>query len=482
MEKLLKELQGKPLQDAEDDTVLWTRLAQEITQQQPGTTDLWSSLKQRLDLTKKKPRRLAGVEVACQPSTRGDPVYVLKSPLRPSYLKLDARDYTLFEQMDGEHTVRDLAVAYFVQFQAFPFDRLVHLLEQLKANGLLEEKACDVFGQVTTQVAARRLAYRLQHLADQATQMELSLKGGDRWFDALYRRIGHLLFTPLARLVYLLLTPLGLALFIWLLATGAYPLLTAGGSYALGLLVLTLADAVMIVIHECGHGMALKFYGRHIPKTGLLFYFGSLAFFVDATDAWMASRRSRMVISFAGPFSTILVGCLLTIVMVLFPGLPLNPILFQAAFMGISSALLNLLPLLECDGYFVLMDWLEIPMLRQKALAFVRGALWGKLVAHARWSHEEWILTCFGLLTAITTGLIMISAIYLWQSQVTSMLGELTSGRDPIAAVLAGALTIIVGAPLVLGLAIRGVLFGGVVLDRMLKMTPRSLFFYLCIF
>jgi putative peptide zinc metalloprotease protein len=145
--------------------------------------------------------------------------------------------------------------------------------------------------------------------------------------------------------------------------------------------------------------------------------------------------------------------------------LPINPILFQSVFMGIFGALMNLLPMLECDGYYILMDWIEIPMLRKKSLAFLKEVL-GKLFARHRFNREEKILTVFGVVTATSTGLIMAFAIYLWQSRVTAMLGELASGNDPVSTILAGALAIIVGAPLILGLGIRAILLVGAMIER----------------
>jgi hypothetical protein len=441
-------------------------------QERSASLDLWQTLADRLDVTQKKPRRVAGFEVACQPSTHGDPIYVLKSPSANHYLKLDARDYVLWEQMDGEHTVRDLAVAYFMRYSAFPFERLVQLLAQLKANGLLDERPMNVFGGATTHVAARRLAYRLQHFAETATQKELALNNADGFFDALYRRAGWLWFTRTARLLYLALTPLGVAVFGWLLLTGAYPLLSSGGSYGLGLIVLMSANYAMILVHEGGHAMALKFYGRSVPKGGVLFHFGAPAFFVDATDAWMVPTRARMVISFAGPFATIVLGSLLAIAIVIFPSFPLNPLLFQAAFMSFFSAIKNLAPLLECDGYFILMDRLEIPMLRKKSFAFLREQVVGKVAARAAFSREELILTYFGLFTAVITAFIVVVAVYLWQSRVTAMLDALLSGSDPVSTILAAPMVIMVGAPLVFGLAIQATLIAGTMIERVQRLKP----------
>ncbi len=80
--------------------------------------------------------------------------------------------------------------------------------------------------------------------------------------------------------------------------------------------------------------------------------------FVDTTDAWFESRRRRMMISLAGPASDVVLGgafalaCLVTA-----PG-GVRDVLFQVAFGGYVGALFNLNPLMERDGYHVLVDLL----------------------------------------------------------------------------------------------------------------------------
>jgi putative peptide zinc metalloprotease protein len=449
---------------------LWGTLERAVDQERPVHMDLWQSLKERLDVSQKKPRRIPRAEVAVQSTARGEEVYVLRSPVANTYLKLDGRDYFLWEQMDGEHSIRDLAVAYFARYGAFPFDRLMQLLAQLKAGSFLEEKTLDVFEAVSRRFDARSLAVRLQHFSQTATQKEFSLKRADAFFDSLYRRVGRLLFTRPARTVYWVMAPTGLVLFLWLLFSGAYPLFSSAGSYGLGLVILMLANYVMILFHECGHAMAIKNYGRRVPKAGMLFYFGSPAFFVDATDAWMIPKRGRLIVSFAGPFATVLTGSLLAIAIAVFPSFAWNPVLFQLAFVCYFSAVMNLLPLLECDGYYVLMDWIEIPMLRKKSLAFVKEKLLGKLKGRSPFNREEKILSVFGLLSALSTAIILFFAIYMWQSRLAAMLRDLASGRDPVSTLLAGGLAILVGAPLIFGLLIRGLLLIAALAERARKL------------
>lgn len=438
---------------------LWGTLEQAVEQEREATLDLWDTIEERLDLSKKKPKRIANVEVAFQERTHGEAYYVLRSPETNTYLKLKPRDYFLWELMDGEHSVRDLAVAYFVKFGAFAFDRLMHLMAQLKANHLLEEKPVHIFGAISQRFAAQTLIYRLQQFSETSTQKELSLKNADRFFDALYRRVGRLFFTRAAKILYGVAIVVGLAFFVRELLAGTYPLLSTAGSYGLGLIALMLLNYVMLFFHECGHAMACKSYGRKVPKAGVLLYFGSLAWFVDTTDIWMVPKRARIVVSLAGGLATVLLGSLLAIFIAAFPSFPLNPFLFQAAFMGYMGALLNMNPLLEWDGYYILMDWLEIPLLRKRSFAFVKDKLLAKLFKErSKFSREERIFTVFGILAAIWTGINVFFGVFLWQFHVKRMVQELLSGRDLLSLILIGGLMIVSGATLVLGIIIKAVL------------------------
>ena len=115
--------------------------------------------------------------------------------------------------------------------------------------------------------------------------------------------------------------------------------------------------------------------------------------------------------------------------------------------------MLNLNPLLELDGYFILMDWLEIPMLRRRSLQFVRRQLLSKIAARASFSREEKIFAVFGVLalgyTVGVTGLVL----FFWQSRVSSVL-ESVGGW--VFWVLVGLIVVVVGIPLALGLWVLG--------------------------
>ncbi len=447
---------------------LWATLAENIDAAPAPAANLWTNLENRLDFSRRKPRRAAQVEVVRQVSARTGEYYILRNPQADTYLKIDAQDYFLWERIDGDHSVRDLAVAYFAAFRSFPFDRLVQLLAQLKAKCMLEERPVHVLGSVAQRLEERTLAYRLQRFSETSMSKEFSIKNVDGLFAALYRRVAWPIFTRPGLVVWSLAAIAGLILFVRMLAGGTYPLVQTAGSYGLGLLVLLLGSYIHIFFHECGHALTCKHFGRSVLKGGFLFYYGSPAFFVDTTDIWMAPKGARIVTSCAGPAADLLVGGLLMIVIALFPGIPFAAVLFQLAAMAYLGILTNLAPFIELDGYYILMDWLEIPLLRKKSLAFVRERLAPKLlIERTPFSREERIFAIYGLLAGAYTVFTVVLTIILWQSQVGKLITTALSGRDILSAVLIGGLALMAGIPLILGLLVRAVLLTRAAAERL---------------
>ena len=83
---------------------LWRDLKRDVKQQREPILDLWQNLRDQMNLAKKKPKQLDTIKVAFQEGSRGESNYVLGNPGAATYLKLDLRDFFLWELMDGEHS------------------------------------------------------------------------------------------------------------------------------------------------------------------------------------------------------------------------------------------------------------------------------------------------------------------------------------------------------------------------------------------
>jgi putative peptide zinc metalloprotease protein len=86
---------------------------------------------------------------------------------------------------------------------------------------------------------------------------------------------------------------------------------------------------------------------------------------------WLEGRWPRIAVSLAGPYTNLVIGSLASIAAWFVPNAVLSAVLWEFALLSYLGVLLNLNPLMEFDGYYVLSDLLEKPNLRPRALAWL---------------------------------------------------------------------------------------------------------------
>ncbi len=443
-------------------TSFWGRLRQAASRADEGRLGLWAWLKEKLDLAQYKPEAAPGVVVR-QLAGREGLYYILKNPDPKTYYRLSERDYFLWQQMDGTRTVKDLVVAYFMEFGSFAFARVATLVNGLRANLFLSERPVDLYRQVRRQLVRRRPSYRWNRILSAFFEKQFAVGGLDRWLAGLYRWGGRLLFTLPLQMVYALLSAAGLYAFLQVYRSGKYDFVTVGGSTGLGLMTLILANLAVILFHEMGHALTVKHFGREVRRGGFMIYMGMPAFFVDTMDIWLEGKRARLAVTWAGPYTGLILAGLASVVMAARPDFALNPVLYQFAVIAYLTVFLNVNPLLELDGYFLLMDGLEIPMLRRKSLEFIRTGLWQKLKEMreagqtaketvASFSREERIFAIFGLLSAVWTAYALFAAANVWQARLLTSLRNLLTQGGSLVRMLVSLAIILFSLPFVLAI------------------------------
>ncbi|MHC4994160.1 MAG: efflux RND transporter periplasmic adaptor subunit, partial [Planctomycetota bacterium] len=138
------------------------------------------------------------------------------------------------------------------------------------------------------------------------------------------------------------------------------------------LLLLSATFLVVKVIHEFGHGLAAKHHGLEVHDMGILFMVFMPMFYVDVSDAWMVPRRrDRLWINAGGVCIEFLFASVAVWVWLgTDPGV-VNQIAFNTMLAAsVTTLLFNINPLMKYDGYYFLMDWMQIPNLRAKAGQF----------------------------------------------------------------------------------------------------------------
>jgi putative peptide zinc metalloprotease protein len=197
------------------------------------------------------------------------------------------------------------------------------------------------------------------------------------FFELVYLRAGWLAFTRGGLTAIGVTIGAGLAAFVFLIVARYGTPFVVAHKYALGALVFFLGRLVVVGAHEAAHALTMSSFGRRIGEAGVKLMLVFPYAYVDTSDAWFESRRRRIAVSAAGPISDLMLGGAFALVCLAAPRGATRDIFFQLAFGAYLGALFNLNPLLERDGYQMLVDVLREPGLRPRALQHLRARLAG---------------------------------------------------------------------------------------------------------
>ncbi len=444
---------------ASDRAGVWHGLKRRLqANESHSSSEIWSVLGERVDPTQYRPCAITDVAEE-QVTEDGVALTVIRSP-RGNYVRLTPPQRVLWHQMDGTRTVGQLATLAFLQFKQLLL--VGDFVAALKHEGFLTESPVGVYRSLGAQLEARTTEgwgrKVLRFLAGQRWQ----LHNIDHVYGALYRVFGRVLFTPFFAGLWMLVAVAGAAIFL-LLLTSAQASRTGGPALPFEIVTLWVALLISFLLHESAHALAVKHYRRTLRGGGVMLYFGVPAFFVDTSDIWRSPRRARILVSAAGPMSDLFVGGLAAALAYADPSSPVAPVAYKLAFTCYIATLFNLNPLLELDGYFILLDWLRLPDLRRRALAFIRGPLWQKFqwttnqqrrtIAVSPFSREERVFTLYGALTLLYSVIAIGFAFQFWEKWLWGTIRSLWDTHNLINQVVATLLFVLVAVPLVGALA-----------------------------
>ena len=121
-----------------------------------------------------------------------------------------------------------------------------------------------------------------------------------------------------------------------------------------------------------------------MPRAGIKLVLIFPYAFVDTSEAWFEPRGRRIAISAAGPVSDFALGGAFALASLLSGPGALRDIEFQVALGAYLGALFNLSPMLDRDGYHILIDLARQPNLRARARIWLSARLAGRQAEGAR--------------------------------------------------------------------------------------------------
>jgi CRP-like cAMP-binding protein/Zn-dependent protease len=372
--------------------VLTSALASALTREPPVRADLYVNLNESLEVANLRPRLRDGCETKIFRLRWGNDFAMLARDDRELHYRLEVWEAELLPKMDGTRTVGDLVVERMEAGGGLDAEPVTDLVVALYGGGFLDPAPI-----ATDELIADRLdpaSPGRKKLKRFGKTLQIEWKGADRLVRFCYRNLLRPFFWWPVALVSGLVALAGLAAFIDVAASGRFHI---GENSAPTEAAILLALAFFLTfMHELGHSVVISHYDRKVKSAGFLIYFGSPAFFVEATDSLMLEQRQRILQASAGPFTELIIAGVASLVIFAFPDGPLADLLYKFALLNYIVIFLNLVPLLELDGYWILSDLIQLPDLRPNSLQFIQHDLWHKIRTRERLTPQEWGLGAYG--------------------------------------------------------------------------------------
>ncbi len=370
---------------------------------------------------KERPAIHGHFEISPQVERNGQSIFIIKNLDHPEYLKVSPLEMFLWEYMDGRNTLEDLERLFHEKFGLSGLKRIENLINLLDNKGWIVIHDRKRAQRTPEFPAVSLFARRLSAIS----QTRITIRGFDHSIQKIYDCCLWVIFTPLGQGMLGIVTAIGLVLF-WVQARQTPPQSSAPITWV-STLIFTLAYIlVTLMMHEFAHALTCKHFGREVNAAGFMLYFGMPAFFVDTTDVWMAPRRARILVSWAGPYANFILAAVASIVYSLWPGLLWKAYLFQFVALSVFVGLFNLIPLLKFDGYYILSELFGQYNLREKTFRFfMGGALVDKVFRREPFSKEELTYVLYGIPAFFASAFLIHLAWRAWQGFFGDILNQL---------------------------------------------------------
>lgn len=343
-------------------------------------------------------------------------VHFVKDPRADWYFRMGPKEAFVLSRLDGTRSPVEIGEEYAAEFgKRLGDEHWARILALLGTRRLLAGTEGDEPAAAPARAARTVLKARWP------------LVDPDRLLSRIERRL-RWIFSPL---LILPLSAVLVALLSWVATRVPALYAEATGVWHTPMIVVVFAVSWgTLALHELAHGLTCKHFGGHAPEIGVIWRFPLLAPYCKADDMVLFERRgARVLTSFAGVFTGLLV---LVPFWAVYPFLPpgneLRGAIASMLLFGSATTLLNLVPFLQLDGYFMLNHALGMVNLREESyrylLMFVKARLRrGERIDYPR--RTRLVYLAYGL-SSLVFGLGLASAVLTsWFSVLSEYVGGL---------------------------------------------------------
>ena len=318
--------------------------------------------------------------VARQQRYQGRTYWVVKEPVGLNYFRFHEEEYAILCMLDGHTSMEDIKREFEQNFtpQKVSFQDLQQFIGMLHRSGLVIGDAA----RQGVQLRKRRDEKKRKELLGKVSNVfALRWRGIDpeRLLNRIYPYTAWF-FHPVMMIIVAImgLSALTLVTIQFDVFRSRLPTFHAFFFGYKNWFYLLAVLAAVKVLHEFGHGLTCKHFGGECHEMGFMLLVFTPALYCNVSDSWLLPNKwHRVFIGAAGIYVEIFLASIATFLWWFSdPTTMINQLSLRVMFIcSVSTILFNGNPLLRFDGYYILMDILEIPNLRQKSTEILKRAM-----------------------------------------------------------------------------------------------------------
>jgi putative peptide zinc metalloprotease protein len=309
--------------------------------------------------------------VANRQRYQGEGFWVVKEPVGLQYFRFHDEEYYILNMLDGHVSLQQIKDGFEQRFapQKITFGDLQQFIGMLHRSGLVISNSP---GQGKALRERGRVKKNKETMGKFANLFAIRYRGFDpeRILNAILPWLGWM-FTVPALIFFVLLLGSASLLLASQYETVYARLPTFQQFFAADRwIILAATMAIVKVIHEFGHGLSCKKFGGECHEIGFMLLVFTPCLYCNVSDSWMLPNKwKRVWIGAAGIYVEMILASIAAFVWWFTEqGTTINDLCLNMMFLNVvSTIMVNGNPLLRFDGYYILMDALEIPNLRQKS-------------------------------------------------------------------------------------------------------------------
>jgi len=305
-------------------------------------------------------------------SYRGELWYVLQNLVTGRFHRFPPNVYFIMGLMDGKRSLQQIweSAAEKLADDVPSQQEVIQLLTQLFNADVLQTDVFPVIEEMQNRSQKMQRQKNMQHLRSPLS-IKIPLFDPDRLLSALLPWF-RWCFTPAVLLIWVLVIISGIVL----AAQYWEPLTENVVDRALSLeniLLLWFVFPVVKILHELGHGLAVKHWGGEVHELGIMFLVFMPVPYIDASaSSGFQQKRRRVLVAAGGLIVELFLAVMaLLIWMNAEPGMTRAVAFNIMLIAGVSAILFNGNPLLRYDSYYILSDLVEIPNLGGRANQYI---------------------------------------------------------------------------------------------------------------